>query len=187
MKKILLLLALAFCHSFAMCQIEIDELGSLVGTWKSEIDQKYKDHPMIKKFNPELKGQLTTFRWGVENKIIHMSIYDLDKPNEGDTTLIIEGMIVPNPFEQVIKLIEFGGDSEIYFEGKYDLDKDGNIVRHYEASFDKKHLNKFRERWEWEDDSKTSFLWYTDTFRNGTYEQGDIVVRYVKLNKSRKG
>ena len=162
-------------------QIKIDDLTVLIGSWKSQLDEKYKDHPRIKKVNSELKGHLTVFEWGVDKKIIHLSVYYLDRPNIGDTIKFIEGMIIPNPATGELKMIEYNAESDIYFEGDYQLDEYQNIIRHYEVGFSNGTSTKFKEQWIWRDKSKKSFEWHTAMYKDGVFQEGDIIVNYNKI------
>ena len=54
------------------------------------------------------------------------------------------------------------------------------ILSYYEVGFANGSRSKFRERWVWTDENKRSFEWYTDSFINGEYMEGEIVVRLHK-------
>ncbi len=162
--------------------LTIEDLAPLVGSWRSQVGIEYKDHPMIKRLNPDRKPNLMTFRWGVGKKVMHVSIYNLDRPNPGDTTLFIEGSLMPNPADTTVVMLEFNAESDIFFDGIYSLDASGNVIRTYVVGFTNGSTMKFKERWIWADDKKQAFYWHTSTFKNGKYEEGEIVVTNTKIN-----
>lgn len=183
MKRLLtiLMFLLVVSISAQTKNITIDDLSSLEGTWKSQLEKKYENHPMIKKLNPDRRPDLMKFTWGVDKKIMHMSISNIDRPSMNDTTLFIEGILIPNPADTSVRMVEFNAQSDIYFSGFYTLDGDGNIIRVYEVGFTNGTTMKFREKWVWVDDQKQAFDWYTEAYQNGEYKTGDIVVRNTKL------
>ena len=162
-------------------EIATNPLQNLIGNWKSSLDKKYKDHPVIKKVNPELKGHIISFKWGASKEVLRLSIYNLDRPSKGDTIKFIDGIIVPDNTLRALKMIEYNVDSDIYFDGTYSFDKSGNITRNYTASFDNGSSAKFREKWIWQNENKTHFKWYTERFENDKFIDTGIVVDYYKI------
>ena len=161
-------------------ELQLSKLKDLTGNWVSSIDEKYRNHPMIQKFNPALKPQLMEVKWSLDHSLLHLTIYNIDRPENGDTTLFVKGFILPNSFNSTVKMMEYNMDSDITHHGNYRLDEEANIIRQFEDSGNPKR--KFKEYWKWTDDKKQRFEWYTYSYINGEYHKGDVVVTWEKFN-----
>ena len=98
---------------------QLGELAPLVGTWCSELDAKYKDHPMVRQFNPDLKPQELIFAWGDDRAFLRFSIWDLDRPNDGDRTLVVRGLVLPNAATGELVLVDFNVPSSAAYLGRW--------------------------------------------------------------------
>lgn len=157
------------------------ELAPLVGVWRSEIDPKYADHPAIRRFNPELKGQELTLEWGNLEETIHLRITDLDTPSDGERRPLIEGLIFRNPETKEIEFASYNAIHDQYYKGSIQIDPTGSIRRDYVTHFANGPAVEFRELWTWDDADKTQFLWATGQVKDGTLEMSDIEVRWVRI------
>ena len=158
----------------------LSALEPLVGKWISSIDEKYRDHPMVRRFNPELKSQEMNIRWGVDRQLLHLDIFDLDRPSKGDRTLLVEGMALLNPATSVTELVEFNGEQELLLRGRYELQPNGDVYRLYEALFSGNERRSFREIWRFTDDSRSSFVWITEHLENGDWTSGGVEVVWTR-------
>ncbi len=159
-------------------------LEPLIGKWRSSLDPRYKDHPMIKRFNPDLKPNELVFKWGEEKKIIHVADIQIDQPADGQNTRFIEGMVLWNPAEKKMVMVEYNVQDDLYFEGEYRILEDGKIIqRIYTTAFPDGSVGKFREQWVWDDLEKKSFKWITESFRNGKFVTSEIVPEYHRIGK----
>ncbi len=158
----LLLVLVATAASMAEEERPLEELGTLVGTWTSSIDPKYRDHAMIRRFNPDLKGQELVLRWGVGREVLHLQIFDLDRPEPGDRELVVEGSAVRTPGGDDITLLEYNAKQDVLVQGRYVVQPNGDIHRLYQASFAGGETADFREIWRFEATEQPTFTWITE-------------------------
>ncbi len=155
-------------------------LASLEGSWISSLDPKYANHPMVKKFNPELKPQKLVIHPSSDTGFYHLTIYDIDRPQNGDTTLVVQGFIVPDGLGGK-SLLEYNVQSQTCYNGYYHFDKD-QIIREF-SPCNSNQTVRYREKWMWNPDKK-SFHWHTASWNGDTFQDGGVVVAWSKLKKS---
>ncbi len=152
----------------------LDSLSPWIGSWSSSLDPKYHDHPMVKRFNPDLTGQRLELHWGVACKVVHVQIWDLDTPSPGEEALRIEGMGLYQPSDGSIAMAEFGSPQNIFHDGRYEV-VGRELHRTYTAHF-ADGSGEFREIWRLSDDSGDHFEWITERRENGEWKAGDVIV-----------
>jgi len=135
---------------------------------------------MVRRFNPDLKGQELVIEWGPQRRFLRLAIYDLDRPNPGDRTPLIDGLVLPDPAAGGMRLVEFNIASNGLFVGRWSVLPSGDVVRQYELSFADGQKGTFRELWRWIAGERDAFAWHTETYREGAFVPGDIVVEWRK-------
>lgn len=156
------------------------ELEPWVGVWVSRLDPKYRDHPMVRRFNPDLKSQELHLRWGIEKQTLHLQVWQLDRPPDGDRTLVSEGLALPHPADGSIVLAEYGAAQKILHSGTYDIRDGGDLHRTYEAFFADGSSRHFREIWRWTNRGRTAFEWITQHREDDDWISGDVVVDWAR-------
>ena len=136
---------------------------------------------MVRRFNPELKGQEITFAWGNLQESIHLRVYDLDRPAVGDRRLLIEGMIVRNPGTGDAEFASYNAVHDQYYRGRITLDEDGNVVRDYTTHFAAADSADFREVWAWTGENRSQFVWKTTRLGDDPPEADNVVVRWSRV------
>ncbi len=151
-----------------------------IGTWESRLDPKYADHPMIKRFNPELKGHELILAWGLNRETVYVKSWQLDRPEEGDRTLAMEGMLLRNPADGSMAMVEYGGEQGIFHRGHYELQPNGDLHRVFDAFFPSADTRRYREVWRWSGPDKQAFQWITQSREGDEWVAGDIVIDYYR-------
>ncbi len=183
---VVLVAAIVWVVAFSPSVAQPPEEGALarltpwIGIWESRLDPKYADHPMIRRFNPELKGHELELAWGVNREIVHLKSWQLDRPEEGDRTLVMEGMLLLNPADGSMELVEYGAEQRIFHRGSYELGSDGELHRVYEAFFPSGDSRRFREVWRWQGPERDGFEWITQHLEGDEWISGDVVVDWVR-------
>ncbi len=158
-------------------------LGSLepwVGVWVSRLDPKYRDHPMIQRFNPELKSQELRLSRGITGDTLDLEIWHLDRPTDGARIPATEGMAVRDPADGSMALIEYGAEQRIFHQGHYEVQPNGDLHRTYEAFFPDGSSRRFRELWRWKDAQRKEFEWITQWLEGDDWISGDVIVDWVR-------
>ncbi len=157
----------------------LPSLQPWVGVWVSRLDPKYRDHPMIQRFNPDLKSQELRLSWGPTGDTLHLEIWQLDRPTEGSRTPATEGMAIRNPADGSAVLVEYGAEQRIFHQGHYEVQPNGDLHRTYEAFFPSGPSRRFREIWKWKNSERTRFEWITQRLDGGEWVSGDVIVDWI--------
>ena len=164
----------------------LESLDGFVGNWISHIDEKYRDHPMIKRFNPELLSQELQVRWGVDREVLHIKIIDLDRPERGDRRAVVEGSALRNPRTGLIEMTEYNAEQGVLLDGTMQMVEGSGLVREYEAHFEGHPVRRFRERWVFTDASRDSFQWLTESWSDGDSDDGSWTASGVEVTWTRQ-
>ena len=159
---------------------QLSSYRDFVGSWRSSLEPRYHDHPMVKRFNPELKSQLLTIRPAVSGMALHLEFRRLDAPRQGEDVLISEGMALRNPSDGRIELVELGTQQGIFHRGHYTITSNA-LVRTYDAFFEGGGPRRFRETWRWTDQDRTHFEWLTERLEDGEWIAGDVIVDWHRV------
>jgi hypothetical protein len=90
--------------------------------------------------------------------------------------------LLADPGAREVVLVEYNGDSDLFFRGRYEPLEHGGVIRTYDASFPDGTIRRFRETWRWNGQERTSFDWITEEWSDGRFVRRDIV---VKMNRVR--
>ncbi len=163
-------------------QLTTHDLAVWTGKWQSHLDEKYRNHPMIQKFNPELKPQIMEIKLDGDDLFLSLTIYDVDRPKTGDTTLLVQGFIIPDPVGIRIKMMENNVSNGNTYLGYYELDNNKNISRYFGPCPENENY-QYKEIWEWVNDNRSAFQWHAYYYHeeSNQYEKGDIIVRWEKI------
>lgn len=151
------------------------DLASLVGTWRSELDPKYHDHPMVRRFNPELAAHEMKIDWGPEQDYLRITLRE-----EGPEAPHMEGFGLPDAELGNAFMVEYNVEQDLLFRGHHGVLDNGDIERIYRVVYRDGSTARYRELWHWRDMDRSSFDWITFQDVDGNWVEGEIIVRWVR-------
>lgn len=186
-RLVLLLLAVPCAAVSQEPQAPLEDLAPLVGTWCSELDPRYHDHPMVRRFNPELQSHAMVFEWGPERAYVRIRLHQPDYPRQDPGGPYIEGLVLYDAATAEIRMVEYNAQDRLLFRGTYAVQANGDVLRTYVVTYRDGSTGRYREFWRWQDSARTAFDWITEQERDGTWVRGEVIVSWRRAETCSMG